>query len=358
MTNKRGSILIFVYSVIFVLLSLSASVIAHSIQEKRAFEITQNKTAVFYLAETALDNALAVLTSNQSYAGTTSPVSVYRGATLVGQYETTVDNISSNLRKITVTSYVPQKIVVSGNVRQIAKAEAVARIATTPPPANFYDYAVYSAGEIEFTGQGGASPRVTGDVIYGESITSGSVTGTKTHDATIHPLTHLSFQDLRNKAQSQFNANTIAHNNIYTTADLAAKAAFPTYFNYNNISGGDPNVVYVEGDLTLKGHITTGGFFVVVGNILVDPTVTSDTTINGDVAVKGCIYSTGEFTLNGGGHALNVDGGIWAGEDAEFKGATEVQYNATYMNVVKNFVNSLSSVTVQLLSWRQLELYD
>jgi hypothetical protein len=358
MINKRGSILIFVYSVIFVLLSLSASVIAHSIQEKRAFEITKDKSAAFYLAETSLDNALAVLMSNQNYAGTTSPVSVYRGTTLVGQYEATVDNISSNLRKITVTSYVPQETVAPGEVRQMAKAEAVARIATTPPPANFYDYAIYSAGEIEFTQQGGNNPLVTGDVIYADSISSGNVSGTKTHDATISPLTHLSFQDLRNKAQSQFNAHTIAHNNIYTTADLAAKAAFPADFYYNSIPGGEPNVVYVEGDLTLKGNITTGGFFIVVGNILVDPTVTSDTTINGNVAVSGCIYSTGEFTLNGGGNALNVDGGIWAGEEAEFKGATEVQYNATYMNVVKNLVDSLSSVTVQLLSWRQLELYD
>jgi hypothetical protein len=357
MINKRGSILIFVYSVIFVLLSLSASVIAHSIQEKRAFEITQNKTAAFYLAETSLDNALAVLVSNQSYAGTTSPVSIYRGTTLVGQYETIVDNIGSNLRKITVTSYVPQKTVTSDELRQIAKAEAVARIATTPPPPGFYDYAVYSAGEIEMTMQGGNTPLITGDVIYADSISSGSVTGTKTHDATISPLTHLSFQDLRNKAQSQFNANTIAHNNIYTTADLAAKADFPAGFYLNGVDG-EPNVVYVEGDLTLKGNITAGGFFVVVGNILVDPTVTSDTSINGNVAVSGCIYSTGEFVLNGGGNALNVDGGIWAGEDAEFKGATEVQYNATYMNLIKDLINSLSSVTVQLLSWRQLELYN
>ena len=110
--------------------------------------------------------------------------------------------------------------------------------------------------------------------------------------------------------------------------------------------------------MELSGNVTAGGFFLVVGNVLTDPNVTTDTEITGNVTVNGCIYSTGEFELKGGGNSLNVNGGIWAGDEAELDGNAKVTYNAGYMAAVKNFVDNASSGTIQLLSWRQLELYS
>jgi cytoskeletal protein CcmA (bactofilin family) len=355
MFNKKGSVLIFVYAVIFILLSLSASVIAHSILERKAFEITKQRAEAFYVAEAGMDSALAALKTSSSYGGTGGiPVSVSRDSIVIGQYETTVVDVGSSLRNIVITSYVPQKTVTSGVLRQTCKAEGVARVSANPPPPSFYANAIYSAGEVEFTGN---SYDVTGNVVYADTISNaGRVSGTVSHDITISPLAQFDFSAMRTAA--------VAQGNLYTAARLASGAAFPTGFWYTAPSDpsdpttGVPNVVYVEGDMTLHGNVTAGGFFLVVGNVLTNPDVTSDTEITGNVTVNGCIYSTGEFELKGGGNSLNVNGGIWAGDEAEFTGNAKVAYNTDFMAAVKHFVDNASSGTIQLLSWRQLELYN
>ncbi|MFH0940815.1 MAG: hypothetical protein V1840_03060, partial [Candidatus Omnitrophota bacterium] len=349
MLNKKGSVLIFVYAVIFILLSLSASVIAHSILERKAFEITKQRGEAFYVAEAGMDSALAALKSSSSYSGTAgTPVSVSRDSTVIGQYETTVVDIGSSLRNIVVASYVPQKTVSSGVLRQTCKAEGVARVSANPPPPSFYDNAIYSAGNVEFSG---SSYDVTGNVVYADEIeNAGRVVGTVTHDITISPLAQFDFAAMRAAASLQ--------GNLYDAARLASGAAFPTSFWYDQATN-TPNVVYVEGDMTLSGNLTAGGFFIVVGNVLTDPSVTTDTTITGNVTVNGCIYSTGKFELKGGGNSLNVNGGIWAGDEADFTGNAKVTYNAGYMDAIEQFViNNGSQTTIQLLSWRQLELYS
>jgi len=218
---------------------------------------------------------------------------------------------------------------------------------------NFYDNAIYSAGEVEFIGN---SYDVTGNVIYADTISNeGRVVGTVSYDITITPLAQFDFATMR--------AAAIAQGNLYDAARLASKDAFPASFWYtaptdpSDPTTGVPNVVYVEGDMTLSGNVTAGGFFLVVGNVLTDPNVTSDTTITGNVTVNGCIYSTGEFELKGGGGALNVNGGVWAGDEAEFTGNAKVTYEQDYMDAIEAFVGG-SSGAVQLLSWRQLELYN
>ena len=353
MFNKKGSVLIFVYVVIFILLSLSASVITHSILERKAFEITKQRAEAFYVAEAGMDSALAALKTSSSYSGTGgTPVSVYRDSTVIGQYETTVVDVGSSMRNIVVASYVPQKTVSSGVLRQTCKAEGVAKV-SPGLPLNFYDNAIYSAGDVEFTGN---SYDVTGNVLYADTISNaGRVVGTVTQDITISPLAQFDFQSMR--------AAAILQGNLYDAARLASGAAFPTSF-WNVAPDpsipiiGIPNVVYVEGDMTLSGTITAGGFFIVVGNVLTDPSVTTDTTITGNVTVNGCIYSTGEFELKGGGNALNVNGGIWAGDEVDVTGNAKVTYNQDYMDAVEQFVIDNSSQTIQLLSWRQLELYS
>ncbi len=352
--NERGSILLFVYVIIFVLLSLSASVISHSTIERKAFEITKQRAEAFYMAEAAMDNAVSALGHASNYLGTSSPVSVYRGANVVGQYECSVVDIGNSMRKITVWGYAPQKTVSAGVLKQVCQAEGVARLASSPPPPNFYKDAIFSAHDISFTGN---SYDVTGNVAYADSISNfGRVAGTVTHDTTIAPLAHFDFQSMRNAAISQ--------GNLYTATRLTNGDPFPSGFWYTpptdplDPTTGVPNCIYVEGNMVLKGNVTTGGFFLVVGNVLADPTVTSDTTINGNVTVNGAIYSTGNLTLNGGGNSMNINGGVWAGDDASFKGNAKVTYNTDYMSAIQNFVNNTTSSTVQLLSWRELQLYS
>lgn len=116
-----------------------------------------------------------------------------------------------------------------------------------------------------------------------------------------------------------------------------------------------PNVVYITGDLQLKGSIgTIGGFFVVVGDVINDPDETEDATINGNGTIEGAIYTRGEFRINGGGGAdLNVNGGIWAGDQVRLNGNAKVAYNAEYMEAIKTLVGE---GTPQICSWEDKKL--
>jgi hypothetical protein len=71
--------------------------------------------------------------------------------------------------------------------------------------------------------------------------------------------------------------------------------------------------------------------------------------------VNGCIYTTGDFTINGGGNGLNINGGVWAGTGMDLRGHATVNYNSDYMTAVEYLidVNNAGGV-VQLYSWRQL----
>ena len=346
MFNRKGSILITAYIILFVLLILGSVFFSRTISEKRLFDLSRERQEVFYLAEAGVDMALIGLTNNYStYTGTSAPVSLGRG-----EFEAVVDTGSATRKKITASGYIPSKAQkrVERRIEAITKKE-------TPP--NFYDYAIYSAGDVDLNGN---SYLVNGKVIYANTIENPDhITGTITHDPTISPLAHFDFAVLRSIA--------VAQGNLYNTARLQKiqqnKDSYPSSLWYSpptdpsDPTTGTPNVVYVEGDMVLNGNVgTIGGFFLVVGNVLTDPNDTSDTTINGNGQISGCVYTTGKFRINGGAGGLNVDGGVWSGTEAELNGNANVTYNKNFMDSIKHLVNSNSAGSVvQLLSWRELE---
>jgi hypothetical protein len=117
---------------------------------------------------------------------------------------------------------------------------------------------------------------------------------------------------------------------------------FPASFWYNE-SEGIPNIVFLEGNLNLSGKVQVAGFFVVGGE------VSYDASLSGNVAVDGCIYTRGNFTINGGGKAMNINGGVWAGGITTLNGGVELDYNATYMSAI----NGMNLTTmVRLTSWQ------
>lgn len=330
--GRKGVVLIIAILVLIVLLVLTGVFVMRGVQERALTQRQKERYEVFNIAEAGLDKAVIELRNNFAWAGINlAPLGR-------GEYSVTVNSISPTERDVDCFGYVPSSVSVS----QTAHIKARIRKAI---PANFYDNAIYSAQDVDLNGNAYV---VNGDVRYAGSIdNSGNVVGAITNDPTIAPLARLDFTQLRNISQAQ--------GNLYDAARLRevqrGRDNFPNSFWFNqglNI----PNVVYVEQDLQLNGNIgTIGGFFVVAGNVLTDPSGGADATINGNGQIAGCIYTLGEFTINGGGGGLNVDGGIWSADESRLNGNVTVQYNAAYMNAISGLnINP----DVQVVSWREL----
>lgn len=91
-----------------------------------------------------------------------------------------------------------------------------------------------------------------------------------------------------------------------------------------------------------------------VGDVITDPDDVEDATISGNGTIDGAIYTRGEFRINGGGGAdLNVNGGIWAGDQVRLNGNAKVAYNAEYMEAIKTLVGE---GTPQICSWEDKKL--
>ena len=83
-----------------------------------------------------------------------------------------------------------------------------------------------------------------------------------THDPSISPLLRFVFSALRAVAASQYNPGTVNKNNIYTAEDLKKKRPFPKDFYYDPLDHSKgPNVVYVEGAMSLAGGDEVGAGF-------------------------------------------------------------------------------------------------
>ena len=345
--NRRGSVLIMVYVVLGVLFVLSSVFFTRVVSDRKLFDIGRERQEAFYLAEAAVDKGIVELNNNwATYSGTSSAQPLGRG-----EYEVTVSVISGTQRKVLADGYIPTK----ASPRAERHIEAIAK---KQSPPNFYDNAIYSADEVDLNGE---AFTVDGDVIYADSLggSTSHITGSITKDPSISPLAQFDFAVLR--------AIAVTQGNLYDAGRIkdveTSKDNYPVDFWFSaptdplDATTGTPNVVYLEGDLVLNGDIgTIGGFLLVVGDVLTDPDDSSSSTINGIGEINGSIYSTGNFKINGGAGGLNVNGGVWAGLEAELNGNCTVVYNEFFMDSIEHLVNSNSAGSVvQLLSWREAE---
>jgi len=321
--DKKGVVLIMCFMAIAILTILGTAILSASISENAFAKRYSEFTQAFWLAEAGINQALNGLRG--SYA-LSSVVSTALGA---GGYSATIVGNPDGSRTVTAQGFIP--FTAPFRVQRVIQA-TMNKLSMVP--ANFYDDALYSAGNIDISGN---AYDITGNVIYGGTITSntGNINGTITHDPTISPLALLSFDQLRTISQSQSNYHDDHHLN----------GPFPASFWYDE-STGVPNVVFLEGNLDLSGKSVVGGFFVVGGE------VTYDAVISGNVNVNGCIYTRGNFTINGGGNALNIDGGVWAGLGTTLNGNAKVSYNNTHMQAIKNLGIDTNA---QVMFWQDMQ---
>ena len=338
-SRQAGFVLIAVYLVIALLVAFGGALMTYAVADVRASVRSQAGMQSLYLAEGGIDQAIAQLRQDYNWSSGYNNVSM--GNT--GSYSVQVGTVLGTRRVLTAQG---QSNLLGTPVQRWVEAVVQSSI-----PPGFYDNVIWAAQNLDFRGN---SYTVTGDVIHADltpTTNTSHVTGTITYNAAANPLPRLNFQQLYNIAQGQ--------NHIYDAARLGnGHNVFPTSFWYtpptdpNDPTTGVPNINYITTDLVLNGNIgTIGGFFVVVGNVLTDPDATDSTTINGNGEVAGAIYSTGDFRVNGGGNGLNVDGGIWAGDEARLNGKVTMTYNANYMNAIKALQ---LNADVQVVSWRDL----
>ncbi|OGX24216.1 MAG: hypothetical protein A3J51_01455 [Omnitrophica WOR_2 bacterium RIFCSPHIGHO2_02_FULL_45_21] len=339
--NKKGMALIITFAVILLLTILGSAIISRSISENNIARRYSETAQAFWLSEAGINRALYELRNDYN----SSSISATQLGS--GGYEATISS-SGGDRIVNSTGYFP----FSGAQRASRSIEAT--MSKSIPP-NFYDNAIYSAGEVDLNGN---SYSITGDIRYADEIdNTGNVNGTITQDNSINPLARFDFQQLRALSSGQQNVYVISGNNLVNEA--TGEQGFPGSFWYSpptdpdDPATGTPNIVYIEGDLQLNGNIgTIGGFFVVAGDVINNLGATYDADVNGRGQIDGAIYTRGEFRINGGGGNLNINGGVWAGEEARLNGNAHVAYNNTYMSAL----GSLNlTADVQISSWKDTQ---
>lgn len=334
--NKRGIALIVTLMVVVVLTILSSAAISRSISERFITQRYVESTQAFWLAEAGIDCALKELIGNFeiSEADLCAQCSADLGR---GQYSIIKLERQVITCKVTAQGAVP-----------LARTTPTKRIIEAIIGDIFYTNAVYSAEDIDFNGN---SYSVTGNVCYADKIDHDhehdykhdyeheKVSGSIIRDPSISPLEQLNFQQLSNISKSQ--GNFYNKERIKKVQD--GKDSFPGSFWY---SLGIPNIIYVEGDLEFSDNVnigTIGGFFVVMG----------DVKLNGNGEIQGAIYTQGKVDINGGGGNLNVNGGVWAGEEVELSGNTHIAYNLDYMSAIKGLLDK--EVKIKIISWRDTQ---
>jgi len=347
--NKKGMVLILSFIVIVVLSVLGSAIVSRSIHEANIARRYAETAQAFWIADAGVNRALKEIKNN--FAVTGSPL----WATTLGNgtYSVDVENKTINgvsCKKVTVHGCIPNCTVPNPRAKR-----SLQTIMEKYIPANFYDNAIYSAGGVDLNGNAfivannEAAPDNKAIVYAGDLDVQkpGNITGTTTQDSTISPLAMLDFQWLLNKSTEQHNVYAYVGNKLKNTT--TGSQILPTSFWYDE-ANKIPNVVYIEGNLTLNGNIgTIGGFLVVAGDVLTNPDGEYDATINGNGQVQGLIYTRGDFSVNGGGGGLNVSGGVWTGHEAELNGNANVTYNKTYMDAVAGLGIDAS---VQIRSWK------
>jgi hypothetical protein len=68
--------------------------------------------------------------------------------------------------------------------------------------------------------------------------------------------------------------------------------------------------------------------------------------------VDGVLYTLGNVTVNGGGNAINVTGGIFAGGNVTMNGGTIVTYNQAYMDSIDALQPPAG---MNVLSWDEID---
>ncbi len=333
MRDNKGSVLVIALMTTVTLLVIGYAMSVRSMANLKVAHTSVALSDALYSADGGVDGAITKL--NDPTLGLWNSCDVSYANSLGGEY--VVRCPESNLRKI--TSF--------GDVNAIDN-RAVTRVVevygTRLAPNNFYGNAIYATNGIEFNGN---SYQVVGDVVTGYTGTidnTGNVQGDILQDVNYAPLPEIDLELLKQIAVNQGN---------YFDSWTIKFRELPTTFWY---APGVANVVYIDdAGLTLRGNDVVGGFIV-----LADETLESPIIMKGNATIEGVVYTKGDFAVDGGGHSLNINGGVFSGDMFVLNGGIDIQANQAYADAIQN-LNPTTGFSI--LSWRELRgdpktLYD
>lgn len=127
----------------------------------------------------------------------------------------------------------------------------------------------------------------------------------------------------------------------YYSGDFSVSDNYPNGSFY--YSGSVPNIIFVEGNLTLNGNREIYGVYWIKGNT---------TVFNDNYRVNGIIICEGDLTMNGGGNkSPNLNGGIIQyGASSTLTGngqPTDIDINETYFEDMNNTLPIVTVVSSQ-----------
>jgi hypothetical protein len=323
-------------------------------------QIRQNWQRAFLAAESAIDAGLAVLPAPPPPLPFTG-IATNLGNPSNAQYRTSIDLFGGSPTKWRVNGigFVPSA---AATPRWEVEVEVIAEQVGLPD--NFFDNALYSGDDLSLRG----NATVNGDVYYGDELdTRGNVT--ITGDETTAPPApadfslngDIDYSKIRDLASQQDLADP-TYDHLITASDLASGVyTLPNNFWFGNPSDEVPNVVYIEGDLSINSQ-TIGGFIVVAGDIINGGSVDTDASIGGGSTVNGAILAVDDLNVSGGGGRItNINGGAWAGnlypeptnpqDGLYINGSVTITYNEEYMEAIEDLDFSSN---IRVLSWQQL----
>lgn len=333
MNNNKGFILISSYMIVVLLLILGNAMFLSTTAQLKRTDNDRRNLQTFYLSEAGVDYALAQLKNDPSTAGS-NDTSLYTVSDvgIGGDYSVAWENTSGNEWKITSTGQIKN----SNNT--ILRQRMIEMVVEYNPPVlatnGEFDDAIHVAGDISITGN---SYTVNGDVTYGGSDGvehEENITGSYTNDPSINPSANFDMDAL--KAISQAQGNYWDADRIESDTTLN----FPSDFYYE---GTTPAIVFIDvPDYPMNGtYFNNSGFWIINGNV----------TVNGSITIDGGVYTTGDFTLSGGGSEINIDGAIIAEGNVSIAGGRTITYNEERMDNLEALISGTG--TFELVSWEE-----
>lgn len=218
--------------------------------------------------------------------------------------------------------------------RQIKiKADIIDSTIAGPAPGVHTDGGIDGTGPPDNAHFDMDNPDTGANVTYGngtDNVTSGSETGPPA--IVFRPAQPLDENVFKALATDQGHY----HNGNFSASDNYPNGSY--YY-----SGSVPNIIFVEGNLTVNGNLEIYGVYWINGNT---------TVFNGNYRVNGIIICEGDLTMNGGGTmSPNLDGGIIQyGATSTLTGngqPVDIDINETYFEDLNNTLPIVTVVSSQ-----------
>ena len=378
--NERGFILMTTYMLASTLMIFSIALFVRGSVFVKSAERNHKKIVAFNAAEAGFDDAYYRLKNNTitSFPWTSGYVSLDSG-NMKGGYSTTVTDMGSNIKRISVTGYSPSQ----SSSTEIFEQRALTGYASATSGSVGFNYGVFGRTSVTFTGNAqvdsynsalGAynttsNRSTTSNAAATNSTSSGGMT--LTGNATIYGNAQIGTGGSTSTVISTTGNALISGTKTAQSSNLSTPAATTSTASSGALSiSGNTNYTLPAGTYNFSSLSITG-------NGRLTPTGAVRIYVSGTISIAGngiattsntptnlTLYSTGSSSVSLSGNG-NFYGGIYAPNSTVSNTGNGQLYGAVVANVYNQtgngnvhfdqalLANSSSSSTASMLSWQE-----